>query len=349
MFTLSDASKDVKQLIKYAGIFLALLVLSFILIRIFLIVKGIVFPTPPPKATSLFGKLPQQAFPENINNQNFSYSINTLSGILPTMPTITKVYKMQVIKPDLMAVSRFQDKVVSIGYPKNYTVVSDTIFTWKLDSEGIVKTLKGNTITGNFTITSPYLSNKDVLSGKNLPNQDKAINTASDMLTSMNLLSDDLDQSKTKVNLYSIISGRLVPATSPSTTQVFEVDYYQKDIDQIPIYYDTPNSSSINVFVAGGSLKPQIVAANFVHQAPTNDASTYFLKSTTQAFEDLKQGKGYVASYNGASNNISIDNVILAYYISSGPQDFLMPIFVFTGNDNFYAYVWAVKDEWINK
>ena len=50
-----------------------------------------------------------------------------------------------------------------------------------------------------------------------------------------------------------------------------------------------------------------------------------------------------------ALGNVEINNVFPAYYVSTKTQVYLMPIFVFQGSNNFYAYVPAVTDEWINK
>lgn len=228
------------------------------------------------------------------------------------------------------------------------------MFEWKskTDQFGKNKIIRVNILTNNFVIASEYLSDINILSAKNLPSQSKAIDIAQGMLGNMNLISDDLDLEKTKTNLYAIKNGTLTPATSMSTAQIIEVIFYQKDIDKIPILYEKANSSNINILVGAGGgygYNGQIVTANYKHQAVSAEVSTYPIKTSVQAFNELKQGKGYIASYNGTSSNISIDNVFLAYYMGGMPQDFLMPIFVFTGNDNFYAYVPAVTDEWINK
>jgi len=155
----------------------------------------------------------------------------------------------------------------------------------------------------------------------------------------------DIDQTKTQANLLSLKNGSLVPATSVSNTQLIGVVFYQKDVDGLPIYYENPNSSNINILVGSNH---KILEANYIHQTVTGDFSTYPLKTVQQAFADLKQGKGYIASYYGPSTNIVINNVFLAYYIGSQTQKYLMPIVVFVGNNDFYAYVPAVTDGWIN-
>jgi hypothetical protein len=349
MLTLSQASKDTKQFLKWGGIICFVIIFVYILLNIAIIVKQIITPPPPPKVTVAFGKLQPQNFPSNTVNQTLSYSINTLSGALPIATPTAKIYQIQYFPPDLLALNKFENRVVSSGYIKGYTQVSDKVFQWQSNNySGISKIITANINTNNFNITSGFMTDTATLKGKYLPDQSKAIEIAKNMLTNMNFLYDDLDLDKTTTNLYAIQNNTLVPSTSLSNSQIIQVNFFQKDINDLPIFYEKPNSSNINILIGGGNVS-DIVSASFVHQTISDIYSTYPIKTTAQAFEDLKQGKGYIAQYSGISSNIYINDMTLGYYMGSQLQDFLMPIFVFTGNDNFVAYVPAVTDEWINK
>ncbi|MCL4354915.1 hypothetical protein M1349_05670, partial [Patescibacteria group bacterium] len=303
------------------------------------------------KPTVAFGKLQPQSFPENAVNENFTYSIDTLTGNLPNLSDQTRIYKMQPFVPDLLTVNKFQEKVMHTGFQSGYTAISDRIFEWKSypDRVGVEKRIRVNIVNGNFTITSPYMSDSDILKGRNLPSIPKAIDYATNMLNNMQMMPDDIDLSKTKTNLFSIQNGSLVTSTSLSNSQIIEVNYYQKDINKLPVFYEKPNSSNISILIAGGPPQSQIVGANFIHQSILDQYSTYPIKTANQAFEELKKGNAYIASYFGKNTNISINNVFLVYYIGSQAQDFLMPVIVFEGSNGFFAYVPAVTDEWINK
>lgn len=347
MLTLSNASNDTKEILKWGGLIIAGLVILVVLIRMILIVKEAVFPTPPPKPTVLFGKLEAQVFPKNATDQVLTYSINTLSGDLPRLLDQAKVFTIQTFTPDLLGLSRAKKMAGQAGYTKEPNKLSETLFEWTdPNNPEISRKLTMDTINYNFNITSNYTSNNSFTSGQGLPNQDSAISDAQDLLTSLNSLPEDIDQTKTQANLLSLKNGLLTAATSVSNAQLIKVVFYQKGLDNIPVYYENPNSSNINVLVGSND---KILEANYIHQAVTNNFSTYPLKTTQQAFANLKQGKGYIAFYNGTSANIAINNVFLAYYIGSQTQKYLMPIIVFTGDNNFYAYVPAVTDGWINK
>ena len=160
----------------------------------------------------------------------------------------------------------------------------------------------------------------------------------------MSLFPQDLDEKKIKTANYSILNNTLVPATSISNTNIVRVDFFRKDIDNLPIFYE--NDSNINLLVGKEQNQLRVVEAHYSYKTISEESSTYAIKTTSEAFFDLKQGKGFI-SQKPENNNIPIKNVFLGYYMKEKRSDFLLPVIVFQG-DNFIAYVSAVKDEWIN-
>jgi len=346
MLTLSDASYDTKEILKWGGIFIAALV---IIVTSILFIKQTFFPTPPPKPTMAFGKLTPQIFPKNAMDKTPTYTINTLTGTLPGAVDLIKVYKIQPAVPDLLNLSNAKDMVQKANFTQGPNKISDVLYDWTGtadDSSGLQSKITVNIVNGNFNITSDYLDHPAIVSGQGLEPQNSAIGDAQAFLANLGTLSADIDQTKTQTQLLSIINGTLAQATSFSSAQVIRVLFYQQNVNKLPIYYENPNASNIDVLVG---TNDKILEANYIHQTVTDQFATYPMKSTTQAFEDLKQGYAYIASYQGTSSNIAINDVALGYYIGSEPQDYLMPIFVFKGNDNFVAYVPAVTDGWIGK
>jgi hypothetical protein len=200
-------------------------------------------------------------------------------------------------------------------------------------------------ITNNFTLTSDFTSNQALLS-KNLTNEKDSIKTATDFLAKINLLPADIDTSKTKTSFFAIQNGITVQVTSLSNAKAIGIDFFQKDFNSMPIIYGQPNSSTLNFLVGPGG---EIAQAQYFYQTPTSESATYPIKTSAQAYADLQNGIAYIASYDGSSTSVSINNATLAYYMSSEAQNFLMPVIVFEGSDNFTAYVPAVTDGWINK
>ncbi|OGH11639.1 MAG: hypothetical protein A3B38_02895 [Candidatus Levybacteria bacterium RIFCSPLOWO2_01_FULL_36_13] len=349
MLTLTDASKETKLILKWAGIILASLLVLVFAFRTLVLIKDTFFPTPPPKPTVLFGKISQPSFPASSVNKELKFSIDTLTGELPNLTDQIKVYKIETPKADLLALKTIGENVGAAGFENGPFKVSDELYFWTDSSGNFLKTIRVNIQNGNFTMFSPFYFNAGILSAKNLPKEKEAVNYAQRFLSNMNYLSTDFDLSKTKTQLISIQDGQLVGAISKASTHAYRINFYQKNVNNYPIFYEKPNESNINVIVAGDSSSSHVVRATYILQKPSKESSTYPIKTAKEAYEELKEGKAYIASFYGESSNIKIKDVFLAYYIGSKIQDYLYPIIILEGNDGFFAYLPAVRDEWINK
>lgn len=310
------------------------LIVIFFLMKI----KDAIFPAPPPPPTVGFGKLPDIEFPAS-TNRNLSYSINTITGTLPTFALSEKVFKMQDVQPDLLSLQRAKEKARSIGFEGTAVEVSENVYQWK-DSKGQILTM--NILDFDFNLSSDFLS-------KEIPilrfGTDTAVETAKEFLQRMGLFYEDIDKTKTTTELFSIKNFRLIPASSLSNTQVVKVNFFQKDINGLSIYYPS-TSTPLNLTVADVE-SPKVIEGNFFYQKTSEVSSTYPLKTAEQAFDDLKKGNSYISILpQGAF--VSIKKVKLGYYMAEKKQKYLMPVIVFEG-DNFQAYVFAVTDEWVNK
>jgi len=346
MFTLSQASYDTKEILKWGGLFIGGLVVVIVFIQMFLIVKEAIFPTPPPKPTVAFGKLDPQLFPASVTDKKLTYKINTLTGNLPTFSDQMKIFKIKTLAPDLLSLQNAKNKVAEAGFKSEPTKISDVIYQWNNTlPSGLSQSIKMDIVDNNFTLASNFISDKSVLSGS-LPNEKDSIKTASYYLSQINTLPTDIDTSKTKVRFFSIQNGTLASTTSLADADVVGVNFFQKDVDKLPVVYEQPNSSNINVLVGP---QEEVVQAQYFYQTPSDESATYLVKTSAEAYQDLQKGIAYIASYDGSSSTVSIADAFPAYYMSSQTQKYLMPVIVFEGSNNFTAYVPAVTDEWINK
>ncbi len=348
MLTLSKATAATKSFFRWAAIGIGSILLLLILFRVFTAVKDKITPPAPP--TVSFGKLPAITFPASQTNKNLSYSIDTVTGALPVFPDRESVFKTSKPLPDLLALDKTSSKISAAGFNGQPIQISDGLYQWTGadQNSGLSKKIIFDIFLGNFNLTSAYLSDSAVLSSSNLPNQTEAINKAQALLSSMRVLPNDVNLEKSQTSLFSIKNGTLIPATSLSNTQVVQVSFFQNDLNGIPVVYPNPNSSTINVFVGGGPSDPQVVKIDFFHQNIASESATYPILSSSQAYERLKNGDAYIASFDG-KDSVSINKVSLGYYLSDQNQDYVLPVVVFQGNNGFTAYVSAVSDSWIQK
>ena len=348
MPTLSQISSETRSLVKWGGIVLGIIIFFFILFKLGTMIKDILYPTPPPPPTVGYDKLPQIDFPKQKEIKNFVYSIDTVSGNLPNLPDRVNVYKMIKPQPDLLALKKAQDKIRKIEFSSTPVPVSQNIYRWTAFAP-FSKTLSYNILTSDFTLTSSYLTDSNVTSGKNFPTDVSVIaDTAQIFLSTVESLPKDIDLERIKTDLFTIKNYVLLPATSISSAQAARVYFFQNNKNKLPIFYADPNTSPISLLITGGENQSQVVEAKFTYQKASEESETYPIKKASEALDDLKNGNGYIASSPVKTENISITNIYLAYYISEDKQNYLMPIIVFEGSDNFFAYISAIRDEWID-
>lgn len=346
MPTLNQTTKETKLIIKWGIISIALMVFIFLSIKVGGFLKEALFPTPAPAPTVTFGKLPKVPFPEDEQTNNFSYSIDTLTGKLPIFSDRATIFKTTEQKPDLLAFEKAKQKASSLGFNQDPITLPDGIYKWQ-DQSSIEKKLTLSILELKLTLDSNFYTNEYVVSRKNLPSEDEAISIATDMLSDISMLIENIDKEKTSTTLFNIKNYALIPATSFAESQIIQVNFFQKDIDEKPVYYKSPYTPNISVYIAGGERRAQIVKADYFYQELSEEEATYPIKTADEAFEELKNGKAFYASLPIDKNEIAIKEITLAYYIPDKAYKYLMPIIAFQGDKGFYAYVSAIKDEWI--
>lgn len=345
MLTLNQATSETRIALKWGGVIFLVFFLIFLIFKIGTALKQTLFPTPPEPPTVSFGKLPLIVFPNNVSDKNFNYSLDTVTGTLPTFQDRINVYKMVPISPDLLALKKAISNVSSVGFVNPEIPISAKVYRWN-DNGPLNRSITMDIFSTDFSLSSTFISDPAVQSAIELPDPPTAISTAQSFLSSMSSFPDDIESTRTKTVLFSINNNTLTTATSISNAQIVEVDFFQKDIDKLPIYYPKAVSSTMNVLVVGGKDQPQVAQIDFSHQTVSNQSATYPIRTTQDAYNLLKQGQGYIASYFGSSTDISIKNVFLAYYIGDKKQDYLFPIAVFEGDNGFFAYVPIITDVW---
>ena len=385
--TLHSTTEVAKKVVIGASIGIGSIVLIVVLFRVGVFFKDVLFPPKIDSANEAYGKIPELVFPQSTIKRNLTYTIDTLNGSLPTdFPDRLIIYPMVVKTPSLLDLQTIKRRVQTLGFfDASGNLVPEiprggASYEWD-ETTGLQRKIIYDIVTQNFILTSNYLTSLTVLNAQNLGDETTAFDRVQGLLGSIDSYPDDIDSTLTKnpspdmdyvtkPQLFAIVNGVLQPTTSLSNAQVIRVDLYQKEIDysltagqgkelthfqnfdmKLPILYPHPPHSTIHFFVASGSNGSDVVDGSYTHQTinlKPDQQATYPIKTPTEAFDDLKNGRGYVAAYNGTSNQILINKVYLAYYLGEKIQQYLMPIIVFEGQDGFFAYVSAVQDSALN-
>lgn len=350
MTTLHRVSEITKKISIGFGIGFLSLVFILITIKFVSAVKESFFPSPPPPPTVSFGRLPKILFPQ-ATQQIPTISINTPSGNLPDLGDRVSVYKLQQPQVSFASLDNAKAIAAKNNFLGNPSIISDTVYQWT-NSSPISESLSLNIQTLDFLYTSDYLTNPQIIAATNLEDQPNAISTVTNFINSFEAtLPDDIDQTKTQTSLFTIQNNTLVPAISLSDAQLIRVDFYQSNVNKIPIYYPHFPQSIMNGVVGSSDNGPRVVTATFIHKDIDQQTNgTYPIKTATQALDELKKGEGSIANDDNPQKPVVVRNVSLGYYVSDDPgQQYLMPIIVFQGDNNFYGFVSAITAEWIQK
>lgn len=378
--SLHKATEIIKKILLFAGGGIGAIIILVMIFKFGAIIKNIISPprTVPPNQT--YGTLPPLQFPRSEFDNSYKYTLNTVSGALPIdFPERLVIYPVIKATPNLLNLDKAKNKALTLKFmdqmskPIPEISLGNGLYEWNDPSgTGINRRLKMNIVTFDFTLSSSYLTSLTVLGAQNLSDENNAVQTVKEVLTSIKLMPSDIDITKTTApskdannytypQLFTVTNGVMQPTTSLSSAKVIRVDLYQKDIEynldtgkpgapkikmKIPVFYPNPPYSTMSFWIASGQNSAEIDEAEFAHREiniPTDTIATYPIKTPTQAFEELKNGDAYIAAYRGLEKEILINKVYLAYYLGRSDQEYLMPIIVFEGQKGFFAYASAVK------
>lgn len=340
MATLAKVTSEVRIILKF-------LVASFIIaFSIFIFLKGgqifknVFFPTPLPPPEEKFGKLPRIAFPSQKFN-SIEYKINTLTGGLPVFADRMIVYKFKKKVPSLVALQTAKNNLKQNGFSENETKISDSIYQWgNKTGENIQLNVQNN----NFKINSNLLTNPPSKFSGPAEKQEGAYRTATNFLQGLGIDTSDLEQEKSTLAYLKVVDGKIVVADSQKDAQYGKLNLFQENIGQnYSIYYPGVNESVMQFILRNEDGIPKIVGANFMHfVVDEKNSSSYPIKNSNEAFEDLQKGNAFIFSQNSEAV-IDITDVFLGYYIGEENQQYLLPIILFKGK-SFLAYVQAIRE-----
>lgn len=342
MPTLSKVTSETRFILKWG----AIIIVIILVIKIGIAIKEKFYPAPAPPPTVSFGKLEAIKFPTNVTDKSLKYTLDTISGTLPVFPDRLKVYKITPSRVDFLSLEKAQNKVSTLGFGTQKSLISQNTYQW-IDRKQLLRKISFNILSSDFIYSSSFITDPTIQQDINV-SESEATNIAKTFLENLSSFPDDIDLTKTKTSLHTIKNYAIIPSDSISKAQIIKVDFFQKDIDRLPIYYPAL-SSTISFLIGVLENNTQVVEAFYTHKDISAEFATYPIKTASEAFLELKRGKAYISSFGEKDTNVFIKNMFLGYYLGKDEQKYLMPIIIFEGDSDFFAYISAVKDEWVSK
>jgi hypothetical protein len=346
MSQLTEVAYYARKVLKYSLIGLLLTIIMVPIVQAFGQYWQESHPDPLPDPDIAFGKIPAINFgSQEYEVGDFSYQLQTADSNLPNLGTQARVYFIPIFGSKFFDEDKTRKTANALGFKNELGKISTTRFAFTNTESGA--TLKIDTINNNFEISYPYQNNLFFLNSRG-PEYADALQTVKSFLNRANLWPDDVNTEDVGYIYlkYDENSGGLVSVASLSESQLTKVNLKRTDIDELPVMAPHPNEANISFIVSSSSnINQKIIFGRFVRYSINyTKYGTYPLKNTSTAWEELKSGKGFVAQAgdNSPQNTIMIRNIYLAYFDPETAQNFLQPIFVFEGYNNFLAYLPAV-------
>lgn len=345
MATLTEVSYYTRRMIKWGAVVFFILLISPAVLagikKVYLTIR----PPAPAAPTVKYGKLPALDFPAPNPAYQPKYTLQTIDGKLPLLPSVGKAYLVQINESRLLALERFKPKAAVLGFTADpaETVPGQTyVFTHPT----LPAKLTINIISSQMSYRLDWTTDQSLYSAINVPPDDQALIEAKAFLTNLDLLAPDLASGNAQYIYYKATPPTLTPVTSLSEANFVRVNIYRSDLDKLPFVANNNNKAPVSVLFSGSvDRSKRVIEFDYQYsQILDNNFATYPLKTVDTAWTELQQGKGYIVS--PAGDNIIVRKAYLGYYESNSPQQFLQPVFVFSGDNNFLGYVSAVTADY---
>lgn len=349
----SPTLSDVTQFGRKALVVVAIGIISYLVLRMFFTAAvnyyKAVNPPPPPPPTVGFGKLPPIKFPEQDSEVwPREFVIETARNRLPEFPDRAKVFEMYVPTPSLLADSEVRKIAANYGFGNQPEMLDVNNYRW-IKYEPIETIFQINLVNYNFSLLTDYQTRPELVRASSLPEKHDAVQTVKLYLKRSDLLPADIATASGEVSYIRVLAGEVLPAVSLSDANFVQVDLNRVPIDDaIEMYTPEGKQGIVSAIISGAMEKrDQIVELHYRHQGVNYQSfHTYPLKPITQAWQELQDQQGYVAMGDGLEKAV-IREVVLGYFDSYTDQPGLQPIYVFSGDDGFMAYVSAISSNWI--
>lgn len=345
MATLTHTAYVSRTIIKYGGT--GVVVFTLFYIGITWAVKAWIAAHPPYTPPNVrYGVLSKIKFPEKkFEKKNFTLELP--NDTVPTFKDQSRVYF--IARPDTEFLALEQDKKTAkgLGFINEPTQLAYGIYEFNNNDLNLKLTM--NVLDGSFRLKYPYENDQLLLNPKKVPTKEQAVIDAKAYLQRVEKFPQDLIDGTNKVSYWKIEYNGLKAVTSQSEANVARVDFFRKNLEgDFKIVNADVNNATASVIVSGSDVQgKQVIEVNY-HYSPIDRESfgTYPIKTAEAAIADLKAGNYWPALDTVGKDNI-IRKMYLAYFEPVDLTNYMQPVFVFEGDNNFVAYVSAVTDKYL--
>jgi hypothetical protein len=355
MASLTESARVARKAIRYGAIGFVSITLLWYLGGAGIRLYKKYFPPAPPAPLTGFGKLSKTAFPEEKGRPSISLELPT--GQIPSFPDRVNVYHSPIRRSGFLNANKATEQAARLGFTFKPAQTTKTEYVWS-GQDQLNSRLTVDIVTERFVMTRQWQNNPGLSNLTTFSSDAQALSTAVGILRKSELLPDDI-LGEERVSYLKADSGQLVAALSLSDADFVQVDFYRKNIEEVeeetkevltnyPFYRPVPGEGLIRLTMSGSDNPNERVISfkNNYHVIDYLRSSTYPIKTGLEAWEELKNGGGFVTEPSPDTGGIKIRRMFLGYF-DGGSNNYTHPVYVFLGDQNFVAYVSAITAEWL--
>lgn len=350
MTGLSQIAYYAQKIIKYTAIG----ILSFFIIKAgYSLIKNIwlyYYPPEPDPPTVSFGKLPAPNFPLTTAVDKLEFILETATGRFPEFNSQIKVYRYQPPQPNLLALQKAEEEISQLGFLQKPKQLSAASYQWLNNYDNLNRELEMDIYTGAFKYSYDWQTRLDPSDNLQVLDKEQAVVMAKNYLKNINRLALDLEEGRIETEYLSLKGAKMLTAPSLSEAQFTKVNFFRREIDGFPIMTADLDKGIVSFIFSGSIVSEKKIISVEYNYFPLDyeNSATYPLKPISEAWSELLENEAIIINYDQTSGaKVTIRRIFLAYYDSFLPQDYLQPIYIFTGDNNFYALVSAIPYEWL--
>jgi hypothetical protein len=293
----------------------------------------------------IFGKIGPPVIPQSTSSAGLKFTLDTIEGVPVTATEAAKVFFLPQFNPRFGYSEKIYLIAKSFGF--DTTVVKHKLVDKTASFIDNEKTLKIDISNFNFNFDKKVDSELFSSSQLTIPSKSEIENKAVDFLKKVGRYPDELGKGTMNVVYLKYNPGNqnFVNVDSRNQAQLVEVDFYRPNIDDFSIV--TPKfftSQNYVIMFFEGSDYTVIKSQIAFFEKSDEQIGMYPIKTGDQAWVELNNGKGLVVAGTQGQKNIIIKSMKLGYFDPDIYQNYLQPVYVFLGEEDFVGYVPAVKE-----
>lgn len=304
----------------------------------------------PPVYEITFEKIKPPVLPRAQSSRDYSLSLDTLDGTanIKDATSAAQIYFIPQKTASFGFLSKIYLMARAAGFDTTITqhTLNDKTATFDDGRQKLEIDIRNFNYVYSYTLTS----DDDVAPPSAFADESSLYSQASSFLSKLDRYPKEMAQGDTNL-IYMRLNpenSEIIPLTSPESANIVEVDYFLPDLDGLPVVSSSYYNSQHYVMFLVNQAGTKVIKAQVKYFDRSEDqVGLYPLRSSEQAWEELQKGNGYVVSSQPDQTTIQIQKVFLAYLDPDTYQEYLQPVYVFLGSQEFVAYVPAVSPEYL--